>query len=429
MNSMASFIRGVLVCLLSLSTSYVLADYCYKCTDNYSGDPLLAQTSDQPVYLNSLYSGCASGSSNCKPALHETNFTLVMQTDGNLVLQDAVDASVPFASQTWHVNYPGPYYFLLKSNGLLVIQTGSPSTWGASIWSSTIASGTLTAPYCGLLQWDRNFVVYDSGCNVVWTMNTWKDVKPPPRPTSTSTSTSSSVAASTSTKSTSSSVSSSTTSSASVSTPSIKPTSTSSAASTSSITSPSVVSTTTSSVSVTTSKSTSISGTSTTVTSPGSSITSTKVSTSASPSVSTSPQTSVTTATSSSTSKLSTSVVTSTSLTSSQSISTTATSSKSSTSLVSSTTTIPTLTSANATTTTGTTSFKPITSISATTTKKFKPSVFPPIPSDSPAPPVISAPARLYDVAYVGRPYAGPQNAKQLSCAGSSDIAPSGSYD
>lgn len=90
------------------------------------------------------------------------NYSLVMQTDGNLVGLDM--SNNPFWASNTYNKGSLPNRVVMQGDGNLVIYDST----GKAVWASN-SNGKGTAPYRLVMQDDGNIVIYDANNTVIWT--------------------------------------------------------------------------------------------------------------------------------------------------------------------------------------------------------------------------------------------------------------------
>ncbi|MGL5934761.1 MAG: hypothetical protein ACRCZI_03960 [Cetobacterium sp.] len=130
-------------------------------TNTIVSNPALA-----PTPPATIPSSCSSTASSCSNTIESSDYKLLMQNDGNLVLYRKSDNKAMWASQTPNKGV-GPYKLIMQPDANLVVYDSK----NAPLWS-TDTSNKGIGPYKLLVLNNGSFSVSDSKDVVLWASNT-----------------------------------------------------------------------------------------------------------------------------------------------------------------------------------------------------------------------------------------------------------------
>jgi hypothetical protein len=142
--------------------------------DNYPQNTILPfnQTTWDGPDSNAKIDTC---NGQCVPTLTSQNgaYTMVTQTDGNLVMYDS--SGKPRWATGTTGRGTGPYKTVMQTDGNYVLYDSNGTPLWASSWQSNWKAGT--APYRLVMQNDGNLVIYDANNNATWSTQTTNDTQ------------------------------------------------------------------------------------------------------------------------------------------------------------------------------------------------------------------------------------------------------------
>jgi hypothetical protein len=142
--------------------------------DNYPANTILPfnQTKWDGPDSNATIDTC---NGNCVQKLTSSDgkYTLVTQTDGNLVMYDS--AGKPRWATGTTGKGVGPYRTVMQTDGNYVLYDSKNTPLWAATWRGNWKAGT--APYKLVMQTDGNLVIYDANNTATWTSQTNLDTQ------------------------------------------------------------------------------------------------------------------------------------------------------------------------------------------------------------------------------------------------------------
>ncbi len=160
MNPIVPVLGGMMLCSLSSSVATMMGSE-EEIPNTGGGSSVGPDPSgaDDTEFVNE----CTEG--DCPTLTNAAGLKLVVQGDGNLVLNDA--ASQPIWNTGTYGQGVAPYRLVVQGDGNLVLYDAASQP----IWN-TGTYGQGVAPYRLVLQDDRNLVLYDANDQPLWSTNT-----------------------------------------------------------------------------------------------------------------------------------------------------------------------------------------------------------------------------------------------------------------